>query len=60
MPSSRTHVAYSSAQAVTKGELALKTMTALLITAAAAMILVRASGWADLSFNDIDLFLPLY
>jgi hypothetical protein len=51
----RSDVACSNAEAANRGELALKTMTALLITIAATMILVRAAGWADLPFNDLDL-----
>jgi hypothetical protein len=60
MPSSRTDFACSNAPIATKGEVVMKTMTALLITAAAAMILVRASGWADLPVNDFDLLLALH
>jgi hypothetical protein len=59
MPPSRTDFAGSNAQSLTKGDVAVRTMTALLITAAAAMILVRASGWADLPLNDIALFAVL-
>lgn len=55
MPPSRTDVVRSNAQAASKGDLALKTMTALLITFAAAMILVRAAGWAGPPLTDVDL-----
>ena len=55
MPPSRTDFARPNAQSTAKGDIVVRTMTALLITAAAAMILLRASAWADLPVNDIDL-----
>ena len=51
---------WSKTLAATKGELVLRTATALLMSAAASLVLVGASAWAALPLNDLDLFVFLH